>query len=124
MSKTQEIDARRRALRLPWTHVGDEGARGLAASSNLRGLRFLNLCDCGLHDEGAEAIASSPNFSRLSWLNLDDNAIGRQGAAAPYLKNVVAFRMRDNPLGNDDLKPLKHRFGSEALDSWWLGYLI
>jgi uncharacterized protein (TIGR02996 family) len=65
---------RLRDLSLPYTELGDEGARVLAEGlDNLPGLRELNLIGGSIGDEGARALALSAAVARLRFLGLDEN---------------------------------------------------
>lgn len=69
-------------LDLGHNNIGTEGARVLASSPHLAGLRVLRLVGCGIGDDGVRALAESPHFGRLTTLALDFNPLGDSGFRA------------------------------------------
>jgi hypothetical protein len=73
--------------------IGDEGARVLAGSAVVKGLRYLSLHGCGISSAGALALAESLNLGELEELWLHNNPIGTAGAAAlRSSKNLSSLR--------------------------------
>jgi hypothetical protein len=62
--------------------IGDTGARAIARSRKLRGLRRLNVSANRIGDDGARAIATSPYLNELEWLELKWNHLGSVGLRA------------------------------------------
>ena len=89
------------ALNLEWgPPVGPDGARALASSPLLGGLRHLSLKDCDILDEGAQALASSPQLGNLRTLNLMRTSLTAAGvealAQSPHLVNLRVLRLSDD----------------------------
>src|SRR5262249_14828710 len=102
--------------RLTWLAVNAdaEGARALAESPHVAGLRDLVLQYGTVGDEGAAALPNSPHLVGLLRLDLRRNGIGVAGAAAlaasPYLRRLRAMWMGDNDIGKAGVAVLKNRF--------------
>ncbi|MFT4976134.1 MAG: Ran GTPase-activating protein (RanGAP) involved in mRNA processing and transport, partial [Myxococcota bacterium] len=62
--------------------LGDAGARVLAESTHLDGLKELSLGSAGIGSQGATALAEARHFHALTTLSLRKNPIGDVGAAA------------------------------------------
>jgi uncharacterized protein (TIGR02996 family) len=79
-------------LDLSHNALGNDGARVLAASPHLAGLRVLNLTWCDIGDEGARALAESPHLNQLVSLELPNNPLGDPGfrpfLETPHLRSL------------------------------------
>jgi uncharacterized protein (TIGR02996 family) len=106
-------------LDLTDTGLGDAGARALAASRHLTGLRHLNLSSNQIGPEGAEALALSPGWPRLRSLSLNENPIGDRGAtalvASPHLEQIRSLDLGKTGLGEKSLNALKGHFGPRVI---------
>lgn len=71
-----------RRLLLYKNEIGAEGAKALAESPSLAGLRELDLGNNKIGKEGAAAIAASPHLQGLEVLGLARCSIGKEGAAS------------------------------------------
>jgi uncharacterized protein (TIGR02996 family) len=76
-----ELD-RLQELNLSHNELGTEGARLLAASPRLAGVRVLRLIGCGIDDDGARALAQSPHLNGIEELDLGNNPINDSGFRA------------------------------------------
>lgn len=76
---TEPGAVRLREIDLSHNELGNEGARVLAASPHLAGLKVLRLAGCGIGDHGARALAESPHLNQLVSLDLGNNPIGDPG---------------------------------------------
>jgi hypothetical protein len=76
-------------LRLGFTSIGDNGARGLAASPHLRSLQTLDVNNCGIGPEGVQALVESPNLQGLTLLDLRGNAL------SPGVRKRLRARLGD-----------------------------
>ncbi len=83
---------RLRELDLSHNDLGEVGARVLAASPTLDGLKRLRLAGCGIPDEGARILAHSPHLNRLVAIDLGNNPVGDPGfrgfLETPYLRGL------------------------------------
>ncbi len=52
---------------------GDAGARTLARSPNVAGLRWIDLMSDGIGEPGVEALAASPHLTNALYIDFDDN---------------------------------------------------
>ncbi len=91
--------------------IGNAGARVLAGpESRLSALARLHLSYTMLTDAGARALAASPHLAGLRILDVGHNQIGSAGARAladsPHLKGLVYLGLRHNPLGRAARKAL------------------
>jgi hypothetical protein len=91
-------------------HVGDAGAKALAASLRLANLSVLILSGNGIGDEGIEALVTSPHVMNVNRLVLWDNRIGDEGvkalAASRYLENLNTLDLGSNRIGDEGVKAL------------------
>jgi uncharacterized protein (TIGR02996 family) len=69
-------------LDMGWCSVGTEGAKILAGSPHLSGLKSLRLASNKIHRPGVEAIARSDHLRVLRHLDLSFNHVGEAGARA------------------------------------------
>lgn len=79
-------------LDLRHNELGNEGARVLAHSRHMAGVKVLRLVGCGIEDDGARALAESPHLNRLVELDLSNNPIDDSGLRAfldtPHLRSL------------------------------------
>lgn len=66
-------------LDLSHNELGEAGARVLAESPLLAGLKVLRLIGCGIPDDGARAFATSPHLNKLVALDLGNNPVNDTG---------------------------------------------
>jgi uncharacterized protein (TIGR02996 family) len=101
-------------LDLSWNRVGVRGAKALADSPYLSGLRTLDLSHCQIGDEGCEAIAQG-RLSGLKELRLEQSRITARGALAlaalPGLERIDA---KNNGLDDATMRALQRGAGSRA----------
>jgi uncharacterized protein (TIGR02996 family) len=101
--------------------IGDGGARTLAGSPHLAGLRSLDLSANNLTAAGAGFLAASPYLPRLHALNVTgnpfnptDNRAGDAGAAAvassPHFGGLRELRLAGNALGPPAIRALAESF--------------
>jgi hypothetical protein len=95
-------------LNLSVNHLGDAGARALAAAPP-GALRRLFLRDNQVGDTGAEALARAPHVWRLADLDLAENQIGDSGAKAlaeaPWTR-LEYLNLRENAVGTAGARAL------------------
>jgi hypothetical protein len=81
------------------------GARALAATPHLAGLRGLCLAAKGLGDEVVAALGEGPSLRALRRLDLDSNNIGDGGAralaASQALSSIQRLLLKFNAIGDD-----------------------
>lgn len=94
-------------LILSHNELGNDGARVIAASPDLDGVKVLRLIGCGIEDDGARALAESRHLNGLVELDLGNNPINDPGFRAfldtPQLRSLrrlvvpigVSKRMRE-----------------------------
>ncbi len=71
-----------RELDIGHNDLGDAGARLLAESPQLAGLKVLRLTACNITDEGARLLATSPHLNKLAVLDLGNNPVNDPGFRA------------------------------------------
>jgi len=103
-------------LSLEQSRIDAETMRALSNSLHLKGLKELELGDCGLDEAGWEALLTSPRFASLSRMHLANAPVyGPHGGIAAY----VGKPRFDNPPppAVEAFRPqLLSRFGPEVLD--------
>lgn len=102
-----------RHLDLSDNAIGLEGARALAGSAGLSGLRELWLWQCGIGGQELEALFRDPVWTQLEALSLSSNAV--QGAMVDVLGACASslrwLDLENNPLGDRGLAGLAmHRW--------------
>src|SRR5262249_15348019 len=107
--------------------IGPEGARALAASPHLGGLRSLSLGRNRLADEGFKALAASSRLTALTALDVSEQ--DRQAAptlrglgallASPLAAPLVRLGLSRNALGDEGARRLARSPGLARLE--WLG---
>jgi uncharacterized protein (TIGR02996 family) len=95
--------------------MGDEGARTLAASANLAGLKHLSLVQQEIGPEGIRALAASPHLAGLEELILSVNPVGRTGAEAlagsTTLRKLRKLELEHAGIGRGGKRILRTKFG-------------
>jgi uncharacterized protein (TIGR02996 family) len=71
-----------RALAIRGGPLGPKGVEALAVSARLAGLTSLDLYDTGCGDAGARAVAESPHWRKLTELSLEASHVGDPGVEA------------------------------------------
>jgi uncharacterized protein (TIGR02996 family) len=92
-------------------HLGDDGARRLAAAPNVAGLTELNLSGNSLSNDGVRSLADAEALRNLTTLRLDENwTVGDQGVAdlarSPHLGELRVLSLKSCRVGDDALRAL------------------
>jgi hypothetical protein len=76
----------------------------------------LSLASHDIGEAGARALAASPHLAGLKELDMSRNHVGAAGAAAltasPRLTGLVRLNLAQNRLGHDTKRLLRARFGA------------
>ena len=99
---------RLRYLSLDGRHIGDAGAKALAACPALAGLTRLSLRNCGIGEVGAAALFASPHLQGLVELNLGRNGV--YGAVAALADPAINAKLA--ALGGAPLASTPAEFGA------------
>lgn len=93
-------------LDLSWNRVGVKGAKALADSPYLAGLRVLDLSRCQIGDDGCQAIANG-RLSGLKVLRLDQSRIAAKGAlAVAAMPGLERLDVRNNGIDDATLRAI------------------
>lgn len=112
--------ARLEVLGLEMCGLGIKGTKVLATldREHFPSLFALELSDNALGDSGAKLLAESPMLAGIRWLDLSRNNIGDAGAAAlaasPHLDQIEHLDVFANAF---DAAPLRKRFGKRLLSN-------
>jgi uncharacterized protein (TIGR02996 family) len=101
-------------LDLHQTHIGLAGARALATSSHLSGVRALDLSENQIQNEGLIALAESQHTAKLTILRLRHNQLSDPGAVvlarSSLMKQLTLIDVSSNRLTQRGIDELwKHR---------------
>ena len=91
-----------RILRFNEKSIGNEGAKFLATSPQMKSVETLVIYKGGIRDEGIRALADSRNLGQLTALYLENNHITDQGvktiASSETFKNLRGLKLYRNKM--------------------------